>query len=40
MSYSFWFVFRIKRDIEQILEELLPTDDADDTIIPDKDGKV
>ena len=32
-------IFRIKRDIEQILKELLPTKDADDPATPDKDGK-
>jgi len=34
-----FFFFRIKRDIEQILKELLPTNDTNDPTIPDKDGK-
>ena len=32
-------VFRIKRDIDQILKELLPTNDGHDISVRDKDGK-
>ena len=34
------YFFRIKRDIEQILKELLVTNDTDVKTTPDKDGKV
>lgn len=34
------YIFRIKRDIEQILKELLVTNNADDETTPDKDGNV
>ena len=37
--FYFFIFFRIKRDIEQILKELLPTNDTNDPTIPDKDGK-
>lgn len=43
MTWRFHFyicIFRIKRDIVQILKELLPTNDADVPSTPDKDGRL
>lgn len=37
---AYLYIFRIKRDIEQILKELLVTNNADDETTPDKDGNV
>lgn len=37
---AYLYIFRIKRDIEQILKELLVTNNTDDETTPDKDGNV
>lgn len=37
---TFPYICRIKRDIEQILKELLLTNSTDDETTPDKDGNI
>ena len=40
VAYVYMYIYRIKRDIEQILKELLLTNDTDDETTPNKDGNV
>ena len=40
VAYVYMYICRIKRDIEQILKELLLTNDTDDETTPNKDGNV